>query len=482
MSKKLSKSAKKQIINIVVLVLLIGITFVVLFTSTDINLPAIGRFIADSHPGYMAAAFGGMLGFILFEAISLHIIARTLGHKSKITSSIAYSTSDLYYSAITPSASGGQPASAYYMMRDGMNGGTAGFTVLLNIIAYTIATIFVGLFGVIVAPGMFGQIGHWLAQVLVILGFVIQLLLLSVLLLCLFRASIILRIGGWGISLLTKMRIIKKPDKWRSRMKKMVKKYRSCRSVLKKHPMMFVNALLFNVCQRVSQTLIPCFVIMASPIFDGMGVSFLELFCMQAYVVIGYNSIPLPGGTGVYEYLYPNIFGIGFPDMTFVLSAMMVSRAISYYICMIVTGLYTLIYHAVGIKKIKEKDGGMTPERAAKLQSLAEDNDIIATAVLEGDPNNNADIELKPLNIKPIRRKRRKPDEPTDKPPEAEPTAVEQTEQPEQSAQEQEAEPEPEPTVAEQPEQSTEETPKQPDSPEGDADASEIPTEETNNE
>lgn len=394
MSKKLSKRAKKQIINIVFLILLIGITFVVLFTCTDINMRDIGSFLKTCHPGYIAAAFAGLFGFIIFEAISLHIIARTLGHKSKFRSSIAYTTSDLYYSAITPSASGGQPASAFYMMRDGMSGGTAGFSVLLNIIAYTVATIVVGLFGLIACPGMFGQMGHWSAKTLVIVGFVIQLLLLALLLLCLFRARVILRIGGWGISLFTKLHIIKKPDKWREKLDGMVNKYRSCRTVLKKHPMMFFNALLLNIAQRVSQTLIPCFVIMSSPLAANYDVSFLELFCMQAYVMIGYNSIPLPGGTGVYEALYPNIFGIGGYDMTkLIYPSMMVSRAISYYICMIVTGIYTLIYHAVGIKRIKDGGGEVTPSAVLGLETLAEGHDIIAAAVSENVDADKQDVK-----------------------------------------------------------------------------------------
>ena len=359
----MTKKAKKQIINIAFLVILIGVTFTVLFVSQDINIHDIGHFLYNCNPWYIVGAFGGLIGFIVFEAISLHIIARTLKHKSKFASSMAYCTSDLYYSAITPSATGGQPASAFYMMRDGMSGGKAGFTVLFNIIAYTVATILVGLFGVVACPTMFGNIGHWLAKTLIIVGFVIQLLLLALLLLCLLRARVILALGNWGISVLAKLHIVKKKDKWRAKLDGMVNKYRSCRTVIKKHPMLFVNALLLNVAQRVSQTLIPCFVVAASPLFAETDVTFLELFCMQAYVMIGYNSIPLPGGTGVYEYLYPNVFGIGFPDMTFVLSAMMVSRAISYYICMIVTGLYTLVYHAIGIKKIKgETSNGIPPD------------------------------------------------------------------------------------------------------------------------
>ena len=359
----MTKKAKKQLLNIAFLLILIGVTFTVLFVSQDINIHDIGDFLYNCNPWYIVGAIGCMLGYVVFEAISLHIIAHRLKHKSKFTSSLAYASSDLYYSAITPSASGGQPASAFYMMRDGMSGGTAGFTVLFNIIAYTVATILVGLFGVIACPGMFGQIGHWLAKTLVIVGFVIQLVLLALLLLCLFRARFILAIGNWGISVLTKLHIVKKTEKWRNKLDGMVTKYKSCRTVIKQHPMLFFNALMLNIAQRVSQTLIPCFVIMASPLFGQVDVTFLELFCMQAYVLIGYNSIPLPGGTGVYEYLYPNVFGIGFPDMTFVLSAMMVSRAISYYISMVITGLYTLVYHAIGIKKIKGGDGsgGATP-------------------------------------------------------------------------------------------------------------------------
>ncbi|MDE7165252.1 MAG: flippase-like domain-containing protein [Clostridiales bacterium] len=369
----MTKKVRKQLINIAFLIVLIGVTLTVLFVSQDINIHDIGNFLYHCNPWYIAAAFGGLLGYIVFEAISLHIIAHKLGHKSKFTSSLAYSSSDLYYSAITPSASGGQPASAFYMMRDGMSGGTAGFTVLFNIIAYTVATILVGLFGVVACPAMFGQIGHWLAKTLVIVGFVIQLALLGVLLLCLFRARVIMAIGNWGISVLTKLHIVKKTEKWRNKLEGMVTKYKSCRTVIKKHPMLFFNALILNIAQRVSQTLIPCFVIMASPLFGQVDVTFLELFCMQAYVMIGYNSIPLPGGTGVYEYLYPNVFGIGFPDMTFVLSAMMVSRGISFYVSMVITGLYTLVYHAIGIKKIK---GGGDGAGSDAPPDIPEDVDV----------------------------------------------------------------------------------------------------------
>lgn len=359
MANKPSKRAKKQILNIAFLVILIAITVTVVFVSQDIDLHDIGNFLAGCNPWYIVAAFGGLLGFILFEALSLHLIIKRLGRRPKFYSSVAYSTSDLYYSAITPSATGGQPASVFYMVRDGVGGGVAGFSVIFNLIAYTVATVLVGLFAVIACPWMFPQMKHWLAQTLVVVGFLIQAVLLAFLILCLLWSNAVLKIGNWGISLLAKIRLVKKPDHWREKLAGVVEKYAACRGVIKQHPTLFLSALLFNVAQRVSQTLIPCFVILAAqPDTD-----FLQLFCMQAYVMIGYNSIPLPGGTGVYEYLYPNIFGIGGFDNTFVFSAMMVSRGISYYICMFVTGIYTLVYHAAGLRSVRAQAESVKDEK-----------------------------------------------------------------------------------------------------------------------
>ena len=76
---------------------------------------------------------------------------------------------------------------------------------------------------------------------------------------------------------------------------------------------------------------------------------------MQAFVTLGYNSIPLPGGVGAYEYLFLRIYALSF-EQAFVLSAMMVTRAISYYLSLIVSGVYTLTYHIVLMKKTRGGD------------------------------------------------------------------------------------------------------------------------------
>ena len=65
-----------------------------------------------------------------------------------------------------------------------------------------------------------------------------------------------------------------------------------------------------------------------------------------APAMIGYNSIPLPGGSGAFEFLYINIYALAF-SAEFTLIAMMVTRVISYYLSMLVNGIYTVLYHVL---------------------------------------------------------------------------------------------------------------------------------------
>ena len=82
-------------------------------------------------------------------------------------------------------------------------------------------------------------------------------------------------------------------------------------------------------------------------------VNVIEVFAAQAFVTLGYNSIPLPGGVGAFELLYLNTYrAMGFENH-FVLVAVMITRLISYYACMLLSGGYTLTYHLLGGKKKK---------------------------------------------------------------------------------------------------------------------------------
>lgn len=358
--KELSKGVKKQLWNLLFVILLIGITLTVLLLSNDeLNLDNIRAFFESCDPLWMACAFLFMLLSILFEGLSLHFISRHFGHRCGFHRSTAYAAADVYYSAITPSASGGQPASVYYMARDGMSVGKASFALVFNVMGYAAAIIVIGVSAFIVHPSMYGEIGPWFAHFLIILGIVLQVALLGFSVACMFCGGAVIKLGNGIIAFLRKIKLVKNPEKWRLKLAEEVRKYGDCRKIIAHSPLLFIQTLFCNVAQRLSHVLISCLVCLSAH----TSVSFSEIYVMQVFVLLGYNCVPLPGGTGAFEYLYLNIYRLRFDD-GFILVAMMISRVISYYVRFILSGIYTLSYHMAGGKRAKRENAQALAERS----------------------------------------------------------------------------------------------------------------------
>jgi len=341
----MKKSTKKNILNISTVIILIGIMVWLLSKSTDeLNFSNIKEYLIECNYGYLFLAFLCWVGFILFEALSLHIILKSFGQKVKFRSAIAYSTADTYYSAITPSATGGQPASAYYMVKDGVSAGASGFSLIFNLAGYTSAIIILGIIALVIDINMFLNLSFFV-KFIIILGFFSQVILLIFFITCMRWHKGVKKLGYLIVGILYKIKIIKKKDKWINRVESTVSKYKNCYEDFKKHKFTLVPVIIFNVLQRLSQILISVFVCKSA-----CDCSFIDLFVMQTLVVLGYNSIPLPGGVGAFEYLYLKIYSISLPS-SFIIVAMMVTRVISYYISLVASGIYTIIYHILQIKK-----------------------------------------------------------------------------------------------------------------------------------
>lgn len=360
------KKINKQLLNICFLVVLIAVTLIVIFTATDISFKGIFEFLRECNPWWIVGAVGLTVASVIFEAVSLFFIMRGFGQKTGFYRSTCYASADLYYSAITPSGTGGQPASVYYMVKDGIGAGKASFGLIFNLTAYTLATIIVGAAAFAIRPHFLYAVGEWFPQLLIIVGCVIQVLLLAFFIGCMFWGSAVKKAGGGIISLLHKIHIIKKPDKWRDKLAHEIERYKDCLYEIRRHPGMTAVNIFANLGQRMCHVLIPVFVILAAqPDAD-----FLNLCVASALIIIGYNSIPLPGGVGVYEYLYVYVYAAaGLAEgKVFILAALMVSRFISFYMIMIGCGLYTLLYHIQVMRRPPKE----TPQKEGETQEEGE--------------------------------------------------------------------------------------------------------------
>ena len=112
---------RKQWLYSLIFVLLIGLTvFTICSQSASFTREGFWEYVRAAHPAGLAAAALCTLLYILLEGLALLAICRALGYRRSVGQGVLYSAADIYFSAITPSATGGQPASAVLMMRSGI--------------------------------------------------------------------------------------------------------------------------------------------------------------------------------------------------------------------------------------------------------------------------------------------------------------------------------------------------------------------------
>ena len=89
--------------------------------NKDFSLSKMIELITSSDPWWLIAAVVSMLCYIGFETLAILCILKEFGYKFSFKKGLVFSSADIYFSAITPSATGGQPASIFFMRREGVS-------------------------------------------------------------------------------------------------------------------------------------------------------------------------------------------------------------------------------------------------------------------------------------------------------------------------------------------------------------------------
>ncbi len=319
-----------------VTLLIAGLTIkVVLSQSKEISLGHVIHQLKSASPLWLTLAVISMAGYIVFEALAVLFILKDAGYGVNPMQALLYSGSDVYFSAITPSATGGQPASGYFMSITGIPTAVITATLVLNLTMYNLSVLAIGLAGLVLCPGLFYGF-DMLSKGLIIFGFV-ALLLLTVCFFVLLKNGEILRsIGSHIIDFLEKTNLSRRPNKLRRKLNKVVEEYGLCAASIAGKKRLVFRTFLLNLGQRISQISVTLMVYMA--VGSKEGVSGLRLWFVQAYSQIGSNCLPIPGGMGAADYLMLDGFQTMF-DPEFAYSLQIVSRGLSFYVCTLVSGV-----------------------------------------------------------------------------------------------------------------------------------------------
>ena len=252
---------------------------------------------------------------------------------------LGYSFVGFYVSSITPSATGGQPAQIYYMSRDGVPAAHGALNMMLIAVCYQVVVIGYALAVALLRFDLVANLGGGLG-LLLLFGAVVNGALTAGMLCLMFLPNAARRLTGGVLSLLVRVRLVRRPEEAREKLEKQMEEYRRGADCVRRNPALVPALLGLTFCQLTALFSVPLVVYHA---FGLTGSGALDIIGTQALVTLAVASLPLPGAVGASEGGFVaamRLFGAGL-----VTPAVLVSRGISFYSFLLLSGCVTLLVH-----------------------------------------------------------------------------------------------------------------------------------------
>ena len=295
----------------------------------------------QSPPNQVLIGLALSLCFVLFEGLSIRTILKALGTKIGHRRSFVYAATDIYYSSITPSSSGGQPMMLYYMGQDGVHLAHSGIATLFNLVAYKIILLTAGVITLIYKASWINENGSWLWWVLIAIGFTVTFVLMLICVASIFSPTLVLNLGTKGLRFLGNLHLVKNAEERIESLTDQIDEYREAAHVLRENKSLFWKVLGYNLLQRMSLFSITYCVYLS---FGGMWLAYYDLLAVQVICSLAIDMLPLPGGMGAAEMMTMALYGSIYPEHMQT-PAMLLTRGINFYFSVMVCAVVTFFNH-----------------------------------------------------------------------------------------------------------------------------------------
>lgn len=329
------QNKKSQLLGIgFILILMIAS---IMYVLKDESINSVMAAIHSVKAGYILIAIALMLGYIICEGINIWITMRALNKKTSVKDCIEYGFVGFYFSSITPSSSGGQPAQVYFMNRKGISITSSSLGLMILLFAHQLVVMLYGLIALFIKPEF--MVSHKAGfHLLLAYGLISNAIILFGILFLIFSPKVVFKILNTMGKLLYKIRIIKNKDKLREKISQSLEEYERGAIYMKKNPKILLYVILVTILQITMLFAIPYV------IYLGFGLrkfSMMDLILTQAILNIAVSSLPLPGAVGASESVFVDMFRNFFGSL--VVPGMLLTRIANFYIVLIISGIVSLI-------------------------------------------------------------------------------------------------------------------------------------------
>lgn len=310
------------------------LTVVILIIFGLVNQEFVGMFavIANLSLGFVALAVLMTGVFLVMEGEIIRMLLHGQGERVSFWMTLKIGLIGIYYSYITPSSTGGQPAQVVYLLRDKVSAGNSAAVLFIKFFAYQLSFVLCTVASLIY---MYPVLKAENAQLIpiVIVGILINGLWIIAIPL-LFCAPILHGLSNLLVRLLEKCGFLKKRALYVEKVRTFESDFSSYAAKFKSKMRYVLLSILLSIPQVILQMSV-LYVVFRAFSYD---LPYPELLCMQTMLQASVCFVPLPGASGAQEFGFSMFFKSYFPsDVLY--TAVLVWRFFTYYLIVILGAL-----------------------------------------------------------------------------------------------------------------------------------------------
>ena len=342
------RDKKKAIFNTIFLILIFSITVYMVFKGEDLG--EIIHTVRQADPVYLLISVVCVVLFILGESVIIFYMMRTLGAKVKMGHCALYSFVGFFFSCITPSATGGQPAQIYYMKKEKIPIPVSTLVLMIVTITYKMVLVVIGL-GLMIFGRGFIRTHMYDIRHIFYLGTGLNVFCVASMLLLVFHPVLARSILVKGMELLEKMHLMRHKSTRIEKLNASMDQYHTTAVYLKDHMMVLVNVFAITLFQRFALFTATWFVYKA---FGLSGTNAFVIILLQSVISVSVDMLPLPGGMGISEKLFSMIFEPVFGS-ALLIPGMILSRGLGYYTELLISAIFTIVANFTIGRNLRKK-------------------------------------------------------------------------------------------------------------------------------
>lgn len=258
---------------------------------------------------------------------------RSFGHPVTFWQGMKYAYIGFFFSSITPSSTGGQPAQLYAMKKDGIELSHGTLALIGELTSFQIAVFFMEIMAVAaMIQGKVTPQGELL--VLAALGFLINILFITGLLSVMFSRRLkdkLLRLLYGAINRFP----VKNKKKWQEKLDETFCDFQTCADLIRRKPRLMGKVFLVSLIQVICWFSIPYMVCLA---MGEQGLAYPQIFLLQTVLFMTTALLPFPGAAGISEYAFIRLFSGVFTENPLA-AATLVNRGISFYCLLLISAV-----------------------------------------------------------------------------------------------------------------------------------------------